>query len=137
MCHNGKIINLAAAESGNAPPAGSDDKRVSKFVVIDNKGELQLVYGPLGDYTYHAGLVERYCEVFDIPSGWIEKPHLYEIYGGACRIKGGGLMEERPDQKLVIFSGFSTAYGGFDRKDILYLLQTADTFAGCRAVFSR
>ncbi len=129
------IINLAADSPHEQPPAGDDSKKVSKFIIIDSDTELQFVHGPLDEYSYHADLVRQHCEANNIPSGWVRKPDIYEIYGDTYRIRGGGWLEERPAERRLRFSGYSTAYGGFDRQDIVYLFDRAEAYADYKVEF--
>ncbi|UCE24077.1 MAG: hypothetical protein JSU74_12390 [Candidatus Zixiibacteriota bacterium] len=129
------ITNLAADNSADGSPTEDDSKKVSKFVIIGSDTELHFVYGPLEEYSYHADLVRRYCEANEIPSGWVRKPDMYEIYGETYRVRGGGWLEEKPAERNLRFSGYSTAYGGFDRQDILYLFDRAEPFADYKVEF--
>ncbi|MEW6411504.1 MAG: hypothetical protein AB1483_03420 [Candidatus Zixiibacteriota bacterium] len=104
-------------------------RMVGKFILINGPDEFAMAYGPIDDYGYHADLVKRFCDLSDIPSGWAKKPDMYEILTDSYRVIGGGWFEENISEKTVRFYGYSTAYGGFDRQDILYLLRTTNSFA--------
>ena len=107
----------------------TDNTIVGKFVLIAGINEIALAYGSIEDYSYHADLVRRYCDINNIPSGWTKKPDQYEILSASHRILGGGWFEENVADKTLRFYGYSTAYGGFEQQDILYLLQTSDLFS--------
>lgn len=130
MCLTVQIINLASDAEGNEPDANPEKKNVGKFVLIKADDRLNMIYGPIDEYSYHAELVKRYCDRNSIPSGWLKKPDLYEIYGNSHQIRGGGWLEENPGEKQLRIFGYSTAYGRFDREDMLYLSRHATEFAG-------
>ena len=129
------IISLHETSADEAQGSKSNSKTVSKFVIILSEDEAYFVFGPLDPYSYHAGLVKRFCELKNIPSGWVKKPDLYEIYGSEYDIKGGGWLEEKTAEKRLRVFGYSTAYGGFKQQDILYLLENAPDFEGCEIEF--
>ena len=60
-----------------------------KFVVIKNDQHYALIMGPLTEFPYHANLVKYFCNHFDIPSGWIKKPDMYDILDKHYHINGG------------------------------------------------
>ena len=129
------IISLNETSADEPQGEKSNSKKVSKFVIILGEDEAYFVFGPLDLYSYHAGIVKRFCELKDIPSGWVKKPDLYEIYGSDYEIKGGGWMEEKTTEKRLRIFGYSTAYGGFEQQDILYLFQNAPDFEDCEIEF--
>ena len=133
------IISLADSRPENSAEPETNSKKISKFVVIVGKEEAHFVFGPLDTYAYHAGVVKRFCDMKEIPSGWAKKPDMYGIYGNTYRVKGGGWLEEKTEEKtgektFRIF-GYSTAYGGFDRQDILYLFENTPGFEDLKIEF--
>lgn len=123
-----QIINLGSSAPDEEPEASEDRKNVSKFVIIRSDEHLKMVHGPINEYSYHADLVRKYCDLNSIPSGWLKKPDLYEIYGNSHDIRGGGWLEEKPGEKRLRIFGYSTAYGPFDSEDIAYLFEHAGAF---------
>lgn len=125
-----RIISLGG-NSGNEPETSLPGViRTKKFIVIAAGEELVLIHGPVTEYPYHAGLVKAYCELNDVPSGWVKKPDVYEIHDDSYRVMGGGWLEENHRDKQLGFYGSSSAYGGFDAADIKYIykLQPASDF---------
>lgn len=113
-----KIINLFEFDI-NSLIDKTDANLSGKFVIISNNGYLNLIYGPIGSYSYHANLVSQFCNLFKISSGWENRPDLYVIYDSEYRIRGGGWFEFKfMEKKLKIF-GYSTAYGSFTKQDFL------------------
>lgn len=132
-----KIFDLGSNSTGHKSEPESNKIRSYKFVIIRTQELLHFVYGPLDEYFYHADLVKKYCDINSIPSGWLNKPSHYEIYGNTHRVKGGGWLEKRPDEKLLKIFGTSTAYGRFQREDIVYLFQNAAEFQTFRISIKR
>ena len=129
MPRTARILNLAPETTEAQSPPDPDKKKVGKFVIIQSDDVLQLVHGPIDDYSYHADLVKKFCDLNSIPSGWLKKPDLYEIYGNSHHIKGGGWVEEKTGEKRLSFFGYSTAYGRFETEDMVYLLEQAPELA--------
>lgn len=123
------IIHLGKQSAPHPGNGETDSTRVYKFVVISSDDRLDFVYGPLSEYAYHAGLVKKYCELENIPSGWVKKPDVYEIYGAGHKIRGGGWMEQNPLKKHARLYGYSSAYGAFEPKDIPNLFTQGTLFA--------
>ena len=105
------VLNLVDEDIGNG---SSRAKVICKFVLLINKGGLNLVFGPLNIYPYHANLVNQFCLENDIASIWEKKPDFVRVLEQDCEIKGGGWMEIDPFSKQMKFFGRSTAYGLFD-----------------------
>jgi len=122
------IISLAETPPDGSKTPDTNSKRISKFVIIIGKEEAHFVFGPLETYAYHAGILKRFCDMKQIPSGWVKKPDMYEIYGNTYKVKGGGWLEEKTGEKSLRIFGYSTAYGGFDRQDVLYLFENTPGF---------
>ena len=122
------IISLADKTPEDSAESETNSKKISKFVVIVGKDEAHFVFGPIDTYSYHAGIVKRFCDLKNISSGWVKKPDMYEIYGNTYKVKGGGWLEEKTGEKRLRIFGYSTAYGGFNRQDILYLFESTPGF---------
>lgn len=116
-----EIISLEdrACALDDSPPVSPSQP--SKFVIIASPQQISLVFGPIAEFPYHANLVKRFCDINKIPSGWLKKPDVYEIYGDSHEVRGGGWMEVAGENGELKIYGYSTTYGSFKRKDILYL----------------
>ena len=99
-----------------------------KFVIIRNQETLNLIYGPLDFFPYHANLVNKFCEDSQIPSAWSKKPDLVEIFEPDSQIRGGGWVELHNLNKLLIFYGYSTAYGKFKLSDLQSIIISKQNF---------
>ncbi len=121
--------DISANQIHRPDSTDADNKLVGKFILIAGSDEITMAYGSLEDFGYHADLLKRFCDLNDIPSGWAKKPDQYEIISDSHRIVGGGWLEENVGEKTLRFYGYSTAYGGFDQQDILYLLQTSEDYS--------
>lgn len=116
-----KIIPLSQTPNDKGDPPGPGVIRTNKFIIIAAADELILVYGPVAAYPYHAGLLKAWCDINEVPSGWVKKPDLYEILDDSYQVRGGGWLEENLREKQLGFYGSSSAYGGFDPADINYI----------------
>lgn len=123
------LVYLGSEQPPDENPEPAGPKRVHKFIIMSLGTQIQFVYGPLQQFAYHAGLVKKYCEINDIPSGWLKKPDVYEIYSADYQIRGGGWMEEDLAEKTVRLYGYSTAYGAFDPGDIPHLFEPGEALA--------
>lgn len=101
-----------------------------KFVIIESSTCLSFVFGPIDPFAYHADLVGRFCTLNEIPSHWVEKPHLVEILDLEYKINGGGWLDFNPESKLIQIYGYSTAYGAYNNKQIAYIIEKSDFGAG-------
>ncbi|MEA1980335.1 MAG: hypothetical protein U9N54_05105 [candidate division Zixibacteria bacterium] len=99
-----------------------------KFVIIRNQETLNLIYGPLDFFPYHANLVNKFCEDYNIPSAWSKKPDLVEIFHPDYQIKGGGWVELHNPNKLLSFYSCSTAYGKFQLPDLKSIIVNKQNF---------
>jgi hypothetical protein len=98
-----------------------------KFVVIDIRGALTLVVGPVDRFPYHADLVNRFCSDQGIASSWVKRPDHVEIHESGVRIRGGGHLRMERRKRLMILGGVSRAYGSFPSEDVKRIV-TADPF---------
>lgn len=130
MSQSAQIINLSSGGPTGESHENPEQSAISKFVIFSFDDRLIFVYGSVKEFSYHAGLVKRFCDISGIPSGWIRKPDLYGIYADSYRLRGGGWMEEKPGQKHLRFYGYSTAYGPFDPEDIVYLFENHENVSG-------
>lgn len=119
-------------ESSQASGKSSEDKLVGKFVLISSHDSLTLVLGQLKEFKYHAHIVDRFCRMNQIPSGWRRKPDSVEIYDDKYEVTGGGWIEINSRLLTVKFFGHSTAYGSFDRSDVESCLMQSSLFDGFR-----
>lgn len=87
------------------------DGLTCKYVVIRQVDQLSLIVGPYSRFTYHANLVQRFCDLEEIASAWIQKPDQVDILEPDVRIIGGGWLELKGQSKVARFYGASKAYG--------------------------
>jgi hypothetical protein len=127
-----KLLNLIEQ---NPPDSGDGEPLSCKFIVIEHAGALNLVIGPVSDFRYHAALVDRFCSVNELPSGWVRKPDLLEIYDASVAIRGGGLAELDFSDKTCVVHGHSAAYGGFKASDIRQFLGSHALFETYQVTF--
>jgi hypothetical protein len=103
---------------------------VCKFVIVACGNELILIFGPVRMYRYHANLVDAYCSNRDIPSGWLKKPDIVEVYDDNYVIQGGGWMDIEPGSNYMKVYGNSTAYGQFDPSDLNSIVDGSPALTG-------
>jgi len=90
-------------------------KLACKFLIVSDRTGLHLCFGPLSRYPYHAGLLDRFCRERSVITQWVQRPDLLEVHGAEFEILGGGYLDVDPEERLVIVSGRSKAYGRVDR----------------------
>jgi hypothetical protein len=129
-----QVVNLIDPGSVQAPSQKKDGKLSCKFVVIERDEILHLVLGLVSDFPYHANLVDRFCTANEIPSCWVKKPDLVEVYDNSVSIRGGGYLEITPHKNTVSFSGYSTAYGRYEPADVRLVAETHDFFSDCHVI---
>jgi hypothetical protein len=121
-----RIVDLIESEQSDKPDLKGDI--TCKFLLVQSPDEAVLIYGTVSNYPYHAQLVERFCADEKIPSGWIKKPDLIEIYDTSIEIAGGGWMKINKDKKRLRFSGESSAYGNFKQSLLRDIINAGDDF---------
>ena len=104
-------------------PNSLDGSLACKFLLVSSDGCLYLLFGPLGEFPYHAGLLNRFCQEQEIASSWVKRPDLLEILDENCEVRGGGYLELDRTLRTVCVSGQSTAYGGFRQREINRILK--------------
>ena len=109
------VVNSMVSESYLESVREADQGRSAwKFVVIETPERLHFVCGPVAKFPYHANLVGRFCNQFEIGAVWEHKPDLVGILDVNIRVRGGGHMQlELVAGKLKIY-GRSTAYGPYN-----------------------
>ena len=127
-----KILNLL--NEGESNLSLLQEKQICKFVLVATEDELNLVFGSYIHYPYHANLIDLFCNRREIPSVWVKKPDLVEIYDAAYQIKGGGWLEIDPPKGTLKFFGESTVYGRFAQSDLNYVLTENELFGSFQAV---
>lgn len=95
--------------------------------MIETPEAFHFVCGPVTKYPYHANLVGRFCNQFEIGAVWERKPDLVGILDTSIRVRGGGHIKlELVARKLKIY-GRSTAYGPYN-PDHLVGLPSSNAF---------
>ena len=69
-----------------------DERTVCKFLLIRHNGRVDLVCGPVKEYTYHAMLLDRYCRDNEIAASWVKQREYLEVYDSALEVRGGGWL---------------------------------------------
>ena len=124
------MINLD--RGGSSDLGGLTDGRPSdwKFVIIDTADTRYLVLGPVSKYRYHAGIVNRFCELRGVACHTVKKPALVEILDKAVTVRGGGRVRFDEALKTLVFFDTSSAYGGFSERDLREILHAVKLFDG-------
>jgi Janus/Ocnus family (Ocnus) len=106
----------------------------AKFVVVRNGGSPKVIVGRYPDYSYHADVLESWCNLYAIPCGRVGQEARVEIYDKAWRIEGGGWAEIKPTVPSIRLFGISTAYGGFSENEIIPVLIASEIFSGYNVI---
>lgn len=102
-----------------------------KFVLLSSSDdELILIFGPLREFSYHAKLIEYFCDQYNIHAGWTRRPDLFEIFSSQYKINGGGWFRFDFNRQLLSVTGSSTAYGRFNQEKMTIALNSADFVDG-------
>ena len=94
---------------------------VWKFVVIETPVALHFVCGPVAEYAYHANLVARYCNRYEIGAIWARKPDLVGILDTSIKVRGGGHIEMDLQAYKMKIHGRSTAYCPYNPEHLIGL----------------
>lgn len=100
---------------------------ICKFIVIKNHTDINLVFGMLSRFAYHANLLNKFCDENQIPSGWNRKPDLYLILDRQYKISGGYLEIDNQNKLIKVF-GYSTAYGKYITEEVSVILKEKSGF---------
>ncbi len=103
-----EFVRYEVEEKDKKPPAQN------KFVFLLHRDVLTMVAGPIINYPYHATLIDKFCRDNQIPSAWVHKPDLVEIFDPLVQVKGGGHLDIYPEREVINIYGYSTAYGPFN-----------------------
>jgi len=125
-----RALDLTPDAAGGAAAPGSNSRRTCKFLLIEYHDVVQLVFGDVTSYRYHANLLHRYCLQHGIAASWVREPDLLEPLDTALRILGGGFLELNHTQRKAVFSGASKAYGAFPWQHLKSILAVSPVFAG-------
>jgi hypothetical protein len=119
-------------------PQGSDliqlsrEKKTNltcKYVVIKCAEEERLIFGPVVRFPYHANLVDKFCDMFEVAGGWEKQPDSFVIYDFNCNVVGGGWLEYCADLGAIRLYGASSAYGRFDHASAEQMLKQDPRFS--------
>ncbi|MEE8576737.1 MAG: hypothetical protein V3T31_05730 [candidate division Zixibacteria bacterium] len=122
-----EIVSFVEPEDYSRDEANSESFCICKFMLLETNSQPTMIYGPIKHYGYHAELLNRYCNERKLATSWNRMPESLEIYEQSVRLRGGGWLEIRPDQKLVRIWGGSTVYGKFSEA-LICEAQTSDAF---------
>ncbi len=110
-------------------PNSRDSSLACKFLLVSSDDCLYLLFGPLSEFPYHAGLLDRFCKEQQIASSWVKRPDLLEVFDESCEVRGGGYLELDRVQRTVCVSEQSKAYGGFRQADLNRILSGHPMFS--------
>jgi len=113
----------------DSAPNSQNGSLACKFLLVSSDDCLYLLFGPLAEFPYHAGLLDRFCKEQQIASSWVKRPDLLEIFDENCEVRGGGYLEFDQVLRTVCVSGQSTAYGGFRQREINRILSGHPMFS--------
>jgi hypothetical protein len=121
---NFKLLDYSGLLSHDALNHRSARARKGKFMLIERAGTIYLIMGTIGVYEYHADLLAKFCTDHQLAYHWVSRPANLEIGDTSVKLHGGGWVQVEPEAKQVMFSGRSTAYGGYERSALeLFLTQ--------------
>ncbi len=100
-----------------------------KFILVSQEQEVTLVFGRIAEYKYHANLLERFCWMHRIPSGWEHKPDIYALYEKGVNVRGGGYFIVDYCGRVLRIFGRSTAYGAYDEDRLRKVLAGSPHFS--------
>jgi len=121
---HGRVLDLTPGSTPNA-----DGRRLCKFILVEYKDAVHLVFGDISTHKYHANLLHEFCERFNIESEWVHEPDLLEPLDSSIDVLGGGLVELHGASKTVSFSSASKAYGQYHRHHLEAVLAASREFA--------
>lgn len=127
--NNSSIFIVGDARSIFVPSEGKSAVQ-AKFVVVRNGGATRVIAGRYPDFSYHADILESWCNLHAIPCGREGEEARVEIYDKSWRIDGGGWIEIKPVARSLRLFGISTAYGGFAKNEIIPIVKTSEFFSG-------
>ena len=109
------VVNSLVSESSlESIRQNNHGQSAWKFVVIDTPDGRHFVCGPVAKYPYHANLVGRFCNQFEIGAIWERKPDLVGILDASIRVCGGGHIQMDLTARRLKIYGRSTAYGPYN-----------------------
>ena len=112
----------------------SEKTVTSKFVLIERNSDLSLVIGKIAVYPYHANLVAKFCEMFDVPSFWERHPDMHTISDNGYIISGG-YFEFKSATESALFCGASTAYGPYNSPKLQQAVKLLPFFESITVIY--
>lgn len=123
-------VDLTPDGSNGSAALVGNGRRACKFILIEYRDIVQMVFGDVSAYKYHANLLHEFCVRNGIASSWVHKPDLLEPLDSSIDVLGGGFLELDRAAKVAIFSGASKAYGACRWHQLETILTASPVFAG-------
>lgn len=124
-----QLVNYFEPQPFGKPLPGDRPEVHCKFVCVQIEDETNLILGPLGDFGYHADLVERFANDNEIPSQRDGQNHKVELFESGHRVLGGGWIKANPVTRAMDFSGASSVYGSCDPELVCDVLRSEGHFS--------
>lgn len=109
----------------NTLPARYD----GKFVQLRSGSSEYLVLSPKGFMTYHANIVDYFCQEHGIGGTLEQEQGKFIINNPSWSVKGGGKFEIDRDRRLLRLYDNSMAYGRFDSSGLKEKVRGVSEFA--------
>ncbi len=100
MLHAFSIVPLEAESRG-------------KFVILRNIHETYFVSAPLESHPYHANIVYSFLQEGGRGRAKMADPGFCTLLSQDWEILGGGFFETKGQERVLVLSGKSTAYGRY------------------------
>lgn len=105
-------------------------RKVTKFLLVEHLDTLLMLIGDVGEFRYHAQLLDRFCSNREIPAAWIKQNEYLEVYDKSLHIRGGGWMELTPERHFARIYGSSSAYGPYETVTLRQIVDLHPFFEG-------
>lgn len=89
-----------------------------------------MLFGAVGEYPYHANLVERFCTTEQIGFQWRPDRDRVDFADTSYAVSGGGFLEINPQTKSLRFTGSSKAYGSIEMGSLRQMLKGQSILKG-------
>ena len=125
-----QVVDFTPDGSNGSVRLVANGRRACKFILIEYRDIVQMVFGDVSAYKYHANLLHEFCVRNGIASNWVHKPDLLEPLDSGIDVLGGGFLDLNRAEKVAVFSGASKAYGACRWHQLEAILTASPAFAG-------
>jgi len=132
-----RVIDLTSDAAIESVGLGSSGLRACKFILIEFRDVVTMVFGDVSVYKYHANLLHEFCVKNGIASRWVHQPDLLEPLDSDVDVLGGGFLELNSTEKTATISGASKAYGAYRWHQLEAILATSPEFSGITIKINR